>query len=83
MIHHGDEEIKKHDDVDDGEAAEHDETPESREFLDPCQLEVVQVYQTESRPKQCLSCLPQTTMVHRTVTKRYQILFRPYFANFL
>ena len=60
MIHHGDEEIKKHDDVDDREASEHDETPESREFFDSCQLEVVQVYQTESRPKQCLWCLPQT-----------------------
>ena len=54
MIHHGDEEIKKHDDVDDREASEHDETPEPCELLDSTKLKVVQVYQTESRPKQCL-----------------------------
>ena len=60
MIHHGDEEIEQHDDVDDGEAAEHDQTPEPRELLDPCQLKVVQVYQTKGSPKQSLGCLPQT-----------------------
>ena len=45
-------------DVDYGEASEHDEAPEPCELLDPSELEVVKVYQTESRPKQCLCCLP-------------------------
>ena len=82
VIHHGDQEIEKHDDVDDGEAAEHDETPEPSEFLDSCQLKVVQIYQTKSRPKQSLRRLPQT-MHGVTVTSRYQILLFPYLANFL
>ena len=60
MIHHGDQEIEKHDDVDDGEAAEHDESPEPRELLDSFQFEVVQIYQTEGCPEQSLSCFPQT-----------------------
>ena len=60
MIHHGDEEIKKHDDVDNREAAEHDQTPEPCELLDSCQLEVVQIYQTKGGPEQRLCCLPQT-----------------------
>ena len=60
MIHHGDQEIEKDDDVDQREAAEHDETPEPGELFDPCQLKVVQIYQTKSSPKQSLRCLPQT-----------------------
>ena len=60
MIHHGDQEIQQDDDVDDREAPEHDETPESRELFDSRQLEVVQVYQTKCCPKQSLRCLPQT-----------------------
>ena len=60
MIHHGDQEIEKHDDVDQWEAAEHDETPEPSELLDSTQLKVVQIYQTKSRPKQSLRSLPQT-----------------------
>ena len=44
MIHHCDQEIEKHDDVDDGEAAEHDQTPEPGELLDPRKFKVVQVY---------------------------------------
>ena len=60
MIHHGDQEIEKHDDVDQWEAAEHDETPEPSEFLDSCQLKVVQIYQTKGGPEQSLRCLPQT-----------------------
>ena len=60
MIHHGDQEIQQDDDVDDREAPEHDETPESRELFDSCQLKIVQVYQAKSGPKQSLRCLPQT-----------------------
>ena len=59
MVHHGDQEIEKDDDVDDGEAAEHDEAPEPGELLDPCELKVVQVYQTERRPEQGLCGLPE------------------------
>ena len=54
MIHHGNEQVEKDDDVDDGKAPEHDEPPEPGKLLDPGQLKVVQVYQTKSRPKQCL-----------------------------
>ena len=60
MIHHRDQEIEEHDDVDDREAAEHDETPEPGKLFDSCQLKVVQVYQTKRGPEQGLSCLPQT-----------------------
>ena len=51
MIHHRDQEIEKHDDVDDREAPEHDEAPEPGELLDPRQLKVVQVYQTKRGPE--------------------------------
>ena len=44
MIHHRDQEIEKHDDVDDGEAPEHDQAPEPGELLDPRKFKVVQVY---------------------------------------
>ena len=54
VIHHGDEEIEKDDDVDNREASKHDQTPEPRELLDACQLKVVQIYQTKSSPKQSL-----------------------------
>ena len=59
MIHHRDEQVEQHDDVDDGEAPEHDEAPEPGELLDPCELEVVQVYQAERRPEQGLCGLPE------------------------
>ena len=60
VVHHGNQEIEKDDNVDDGKAAEHDETPEPGELLDSCQLEVVQIYQAKGGPEQCLCCLPQT-----------------------
>ena len=60
VVHHGNQEIEKDDDVDQREAAEHDESPEPGELLDPTELEVVQIYQTKSCPEQCLCCLPQT-----------------------
>ena len=60
VVHHGDQEIEKDDDVDQREAAEHDETPEPGELLDSTELKVVQIYETKSCPKQSLRCLPQT-----------------------
>ena len=60
VVHHGNQEIEKDDDVDQREAAEHDESPEPGELLDPTELEVVQIYQAKSCPEQCLCCLPQT-----------------------
>ena len=54
MVHHRDQEVEQHDDVDDGEAPEHDETPEPCELLDPSQLEVVQVDETEGCPEEGL-----------------------------
>ena len=60
MIHHSNQEIEQDDDVDQWETPKHDETPESRELFDSCQLKIVQVYQAKSGPKQSLRCLPQT-----------------------
>ncbi len=51
MIHHGDEQVEQDDDVDDRVAAEHEETPESCETLDPGQLKVVQIDEAESCPE--------------------------------
>ena len=59
MVHHGDEEVEQHDDVDHGERAEHEQPREPRELLDPRQLEVVQVDQAEDRPEERLTRLPQ------------------------
>lgn len=60
MIHHGDEQVEQHDDVDDGVRAEHEHAPEAREDLDAVQLERVQVHQPEGRPEQRLHGLKQT-----------------------
>ena len=62
MVHHRDEQIEQHDDVDDGEAPKHDEAPEPGELLDPRELEVVQVYQAERRPEKGLCGLPEAEM---------------------
>ena len=62
MIHHCNEQVKEDNDVDYGEASEHDEAPEPGELLDPSELEVVKVYQTESRPEQGLCGLPEAEM---------------------
>ena len=59
VVHHGNEEVEKHDNVDDGEGAKHDEAPEPRELLDPGQLKVVEIYQAEGRPEQSLTGFPQ------------------------
>ena len=78
MIHHCDQEIEKHDDVDDGEASKHDQAPEPGELLDPRQLKVVQVYEAKWRPEQCLCCLPQTTN-----TSNQDMTFNSMFNGFL
>ena len=62
MIHHRYQQVEQHDDVDQGETPEHDEAPEPRELLDARKLEVVQIYETKSCPKQRLRGLPQTKM---------------------
>ena len=62
MVHHRDEQVEQHDDVDDGEAPKHDEAPEPGELLDPRELEVVQVYQAERRPEKGLCGLPEAEM---------------------
>ena len=62
MIHHRYQQVEQHDDVDQGEAPEHDETPEPCKLLDARKLEVVQIYETKSCPKQRLRGLPQTNM---------------------
>ena len=54
MVHHGDEKVEEDDDVDEREAAEHDEAPESGEFLDSCQLKVIEINQPECSPEQSL-----------------------------
>ena len=59
MVHHGDEQVEQHDDVDHREGAEHEQAGEARELLDASQLEVVQIDQTEDGPKQSLGGLPQ------------------------
>ena len=62
MVHHRDQQVEQHDDVDDGEAPKHDEAPEPGELLDPRELEVVQVYQAERRPEKGLCGLPEAEM---------------------
>ena len=63
MIHHGNQQVEKDDDIDQGEAPEHDEPPEPGELLDPSQLKVVQVYQTKRRPEQGLCGLPEAELI--------------------
>ena len=63
MIHHRNEQIQEDNNVDDGEASEHDESPKARELLDARQLEVVEVYQPKSSPEQSLTGLPQAENV--------------------
>ena len=62
MIHHRYQQVEQHNDVDQGEAPEHDETPEPCKLLDACKLEVVQIYETKSCPKQRLRGFPQAKM---------------------
>ena len=68
MIHHCNKQIQKNDDVDQREASEHDEAPEPRELLDPGELKVVKVDQTEGGPEQGLACFPKTE--NKNITRR-------------
>ena len=67
MIHHRYQQVEQHDDVDQGETSEHDEAPEPRELLDPCQLEVVKVDETEGCPEKGLRGLPQAAMAQMSI----------------
>ena len=60
MIHHGDQQIKKDDNVYHRERSEHEESGEPSELLDPGQLEVVQVDQSKNCPEESLRGLPET-----------------------
>lgn len=59
MIHHGDEQIKQHHDVDDGICSKHQHAPEACKDLDTVQVEAVQVYQPKDGPEQRLCCLEE------------------------
>ena len=65
VVHHGNEQVEKDNDVDDGEWAEHEESKEPGELLDASQLEVVQVDQPEDGPHESLDRLPQTEKVYQ------------------
>lgn len=60
MIHHGDQEIQKDDNVDDRVSTEHQHTPEPGEHLDAVQLEALEIHQAEHRPEERLYGLEQT-----------------------
>ena len=85
MIHHGNQQVEQHDDVDQWEAPEHNEAPEPGELLDPRELEVVQVYQAERRPEKGLCGLPEAEMRQKWVSYKLRTTLRwiLYFANFL
>ena len=70
VVHHGDKQVEQDDDVDDGERAEHDQAPEPRELLDPGELKVVQVDQTEGGPEKGLACFPKTENLTAFTTVR-------------
>ena len=73
MVHHGNQEIEQDNDVNEGETAEHDETPKPCKLFDTTQLKVVQVYKSKCCPKQCLACFPQT-MNYKENEKNLQML---------
>ena len=60
MVHHGNEEIEEHNDVDDGEGPKHEKAKKSSELLDASQLKVVQIYEAENGPDESLDSFPQT-----------------------
>lgn len=63
MVHHGNQQIQQHDDVDDSVRAEHEHAPEAREDLDAVQLEGVKVHQSECCPEESLHRLEQAGKV--------------------
>jgi Rad3-related DNA helicase len=60
MIHHGDQKVQEHDNIDDRVGPEHQHSPEPGEALDASQLKVVQIDEAKHSPEQCLSRLKQT-----------------------
>ena len=60
MIHHGDQKVQEHDNIDDRVSPEHQHSPEPGEALDASQLKVVQIDEAKHSPEQCLSRLKQT-----------------------
>ena len=59
MIHHCNEKIEEHDDVDYWKGTKHDETPKSCTFFYSRQFKIIEVNQTKCSPKQSLCCFPQ------------------------
>ena len=65
MVHHGNEEVEKDNDVDDREGPEHEEAEEPGELFDAGQLKVVQIDQPKNGPKQSLSRFPEARKTQR------------------
>ena len=80
MIHHGDQEIKKDDNIYHREGSEHEETGESRELFDPRQFEVVQIDQTKNCPEESLRGFPEAEKKERRTVERK---FHPFIASWL
>lgn len=59
MIHHGDEQIEQHHDVDDGIGPKHQHTPEASEDLNSIQVETIQVDKAKDGPEQRLCCFEE------------------------
>lgn len=60
MIHHSDQKVQEHDNIDDRVGPEHQHSPEPGEALDASQLKVVQIDEAKHSPEQSLSRLKQT-----------------------
>lgn len=70
MIHHGDEQVQQHDNIDDRVRAKHQHSPEPRKDLDAVQIEAVQVDQSENGPEQSLGCLEQAVNGQKPIDYR-------------
>jgi len=57
MIHHGNEQVEQHHNIDNRVGAKHQHAPESGEDLNAIQLKAVQIYQAKDSPEKGLSCL--------------------------
>lgn len=58
MIHHCDEQVQQHHDVNHRVTAEHQHAPETRENLYAVEFEAVEVDEAKYCPEESLSCLP-------------------------
>lgn len=52
--HHGDEQVKQNDDIDDAVRTEHEQAPKARVGFDAGQLEVLQPHHSEGGPEKRL-----------------------------